>query len=110
MQDNPLIVFRQQLAELCERYHVRYLYAFGSVVTNRYIPGKSDIDLIVELEEMPPEQKGEMLLNFWDELEHLLHSKVDLLTNSIIKNDYLRKSVNATKKLIYDGAGKEILI
>ena len=108
--ESPLFLYRQQLADLCKRYKVRYLYAFGSVTTTRYVPDQSDVDLLVILQDMPPEQKGQMLLDFWDEVELLLHTKVDLLTSLTIKNPYLRKSVDSTKKLIYNGAREEILI
>ena len=43
-----------RLTELCQRFRVVRLYAFGSVVTERFDPKESDLDLLVELEEMLP--------------------------------------------------------
>lgn len=91
-----------ELTELCERFRVDKLFAFGSVVTNRFDPQASDLDLIVELEAMPPVEKGEMLIGLWDALEKLFGLKVDLLTDQPIKNPYLRQEVEKTKRLIYD--------
>lgn len=91
-----------ELTELCERFRVDKLFAFGSVVTNRFAPQASDLDLIVELEAMPPVEKGEMLIGLWDALEKLFGLKVDLLTDQPIKNPYLRQEVEKTKRLIYD--------
>ena len=94
-----------QLVELCKTYKVEKLYAFGSVVSNRYNSETSDIDLIVELESLPPVEKGENLMNLWTALEDLFTRKIDLLSNQPINNPFLRKSVEETKQLIYDRQG-----
>ncbi len=100
----------EELAELCERFRVDKLFAFGSVITNRFDPQTSDLDLIVELEAMPPLEKGEMLIGLWDALEKLFGLKVDLLTDQPIKNPYLRKEVEKTKRLIYDRKGEKVFV
>jgi predicted nucleotidyltransferase len=95
---------------LCKNHNVRYLYAFGSSVTDKFDTGKSDIDLLVEINSMDPIERGETLLSLWDLFEIFFHRKVDLLTDSSIHNPYLRKSIDSTKVLIYDGSGQKILI
>lgn len=85
------------------------MYAFGSSVTDRF-DSKSDIDLVVDLFYLEPLEYGEALLNLWDELELLFQRKVDLLTDHSIKNPYLKKEIDATKRLIYDGQREEIFI
>ena len=91
-------------ANLCKNHHVRYLYAFGSSVTDdKFNQETSDIDLLVEVDTTDPLERGENLLSLWDSFEHFFNRKVDLLTDSSIKNPYLRKSIDATKVLIYDG-------
>ncbi|HEV7351444.1 nucleotidyltransferase family protein [Telluribacter sp.] len=92
----------ERLATLCKQYRVGKLYAFGSVITEHFSEATSDLDLLVELEPMSPIEKGETLLNFWDALEELFQRKVDLLTDQPIKNEYLRDSINSTKRLIYE--------
>ena len=94
--------YKADLTALCHRFGVVRLYAFGSVVTDRFDPDKSDLDLLVELEEMPPLDRGETLINLWDALEELFVRKVDLLTDQPIQNPYLRAQVHRTKQLIYD--------
>ena len=98
----------ERLTELCEEFRVDRLFAFGSVVTKRFNPQTSDLDLIVELEPMPPIEKGETLINLWEALENLFERKVDLLTDQPIKNPYLRRNVEKTKQLIYDRKGEKI--
>lgn len=95
---------------LCTSHDVKYLYAFGSSATEHFNPETSDIDLIVEINDNDPLERGEKLISLWDKFEEFFQRKVDLLTDTSIRNPYLRKSIDATKILIYDGSGKKILI
>jgi predicted nucleotidyltransferase len=95
---------------LCQQHKVKYLYAFGSATTTKFNTQSSDIDLIVEIEEPDPIERGEKLMSLWDTFENFFNRKVDLLTDSSIRNPYLRKSIDSTKILIYDGQGSKILI
>lgn len=98
------------LIEICEKHHVSKFFVFGSVITEKFDPESSDIDVIVELMPMSPEEKGEHLLNLWDELEDLFQRKVDLLTDQPIKNPFLKENVEKTKLLVYDGEREEVLV
>ena len=95
---------------LCVKHDVKYLYAFGSSVTGRFDYDSSDIDLIVEIDDNDPIERGEKLMSLWDTFETFFHRKVDLLTESSIKNPFLRKNIDSTKVLIYDGSKQKILI
>lgn len=94
---------------LCKNHKVRYLYAFGSSVTERFNRNLSDIDLLVEIDADDPIDRGEKLLSLWDFFETFFQRKVDLLTDSSIRNPFLRENINSTKVLIYDGSGQKIL-
>ncbi|MGY5848499.1 nucleotidyltransferase family protein [Salegentibacter sp. HM20] len=93
---------------LCKLYNVKNLYAFGSATTDRFDETSSDIDLLIEIEENDPLERGEKLLAIWDKLEEFFQRKVDLLTESSLKNPILRKNIEATKILIYDGKRQEV--
>jgi predicted nucleotidyltransferase len=95
---------------VCQNHKVKYLYAFGSSVTDRFDYKESDIDFLVEIDEPDPIERGEKLISLWDTFENLFHRKVDLLTDSSIRNPYLRKNIDSTKILIYDGARQKILV
>lgn len=97
-------------SELCNAHKVKYLYAFGSAITAEFNESTSDIDLMVEVDENDPATRGEYLLSLWDQFEFFFHRKVDLLTETSIRNPYLLNQINRTKKLIYDGTRSEILI
>ena len=96
------------LTALCRQFSVARLYAFGSVVTHQFDPEKSDLDLLVELESMPPLARGEHLIGLWEALETLFARKVDLLTDQPIKNPYLRDNVHRTKQLIYERESEKV--
>lgn len=89
---------------LCKNHSVKSLFAFGSSVTDNFDFDKSDIDLMVEIDEPDPIIRGEKILSLWDKLEAFFKKKVDLLTNPNIRNPYLRQSINESKILIYDGS------
>lgn len=95
---------------LCKTHNVKCLYAFGSSVTERFKEDSSDIDLLIEVQNQDPIERGEILMSIWDKFEHFFQRKVDLLTNSSIKNPILKQSIDSTKVLIYDGQKQEILI
>ncbi|MDR0988562.1 MAG: nucleotidyltransferase domain-containing protein [Prevotellaceae bacterium] len=85
---------------LCQKHKVNRLFVFGSVLTNRFSE-ESDIDLTVDFNKA---EVGDYFDNYFDfkyALEELLGRKVDLLEEQTIKNPYLKKSVDATKALIY---------
>jgi hypothetical protein len=93
---------------ICKLYNVKYLYAFGSSTTDLFDKNSSDIDLLIEIDEKDPLERGEKLLAIWDELEDFFQRKVDLLSMSSIKNPILRKNIDASKILIYDGKRQKV--
>jgi predicted nucleotidyltransferase len=91
-----------ELNEICKSFDVKRLYVFGSLSTDKFDENKSDIDLIVELDEKDPIEKGEKLIILWDKFEELFGRKVDLLSRTQVRNPYLQKGIDATKQLIYE--------
>ena len=99
-----------EFLQVCQTHQVATLYAFGSSVTSRFNEATSDIDLLIELDADDPIERGEKLMSIWDDLEVFFQRRVDLLTDSSIKNPILRKSIDSTKILIYDRRGPKVLI
>lgn len=101
----------KDLFSSCERNGVNRLYLFGSALTDKFDKGQSDLDFFVELnEEKDPLIQGENLISLWDDLERIFNTRVDLLTPNSLVNPILKKSVNSTKILIYDGRKQEIFV
>ncbi|MFM9837834.1 MAG: nucleotidyltransferase family protein [Cyclobacteriaceae bacterium] len=101
---------KTEFIELCIAHKVDRLYAFGSSITDHFDFEKSDIDVLVDLDLKDPLEYGETLLSLWDNLESFFKRKVDLLTDESIHNPYLRKSIEATKMLIYDRQGEKVFV
>ena len=99
-----------EFLSLCKSHNVKNLYAFGSSITDQFNENSSDIDLLIEIDNDDPIERGENLMNIWDKFEQFFQRKVDLLTNSSIKNPVLRKNIDSTKILIYDGKEQKISI
>jgi len=101
---------KKDFLSLCKAHDVKKLYAFGSSITDKFDEELSDIDLLIEIDNEDPIERGENLMNIWDKFEQFFQRKVDLLTNASIKNPILRQSIDSTKILIYDGKAQKISI
>ncbi len=95
---------------ICKFYNVKNLYAFGSSITDRFDENFSDIDLLIEIGNDDPIERGENLIGIWDRFELFFQRNIDLTTNTSIKNPILRKTIDSTKILVYDGKSQKILI
>ena len=103
--------YRKRLADLCNNNEVvNKLYFFGSVLSPKFNENTSDIDVLVEAADLPPEKRGEDLIVLWDSLELLFGRKVDLLTENSLRNPFFKKEIEQTKKLIYDRQSKKVFI
>ncbi len=54
---------------LCKAHNVKNLYAFGSSITDEFNEESSDIDLLIEIDNDDPIERGENLTNIWDQFE-----------------------------------------
>jgi len=99
---NPEITkHRAELEELCRRFRVRRLELFGSAAVGKYRAGESDLDFLVEFEELSPGTYADTYFGLLESVEKLFSARVDLVVASAIKNPYFRKSVDDTKALLY---------
>ncbi len=90
----------EQINQLCKNYKVKNMYAFGSVLTNRF-DKNSDIDLLVTFDNVSLEIYADNYYDLKFSLEKLLNREIDLLEEKAIKNPYLKKSIDEHKKIIY---------
>lgn len=100
MQDF-ILAKRDEIAALCRRHHVRRLSVFGSATRDDFDPATSDVDVIVEFDEMPIEQYSDNKAALWDALTAKFGRKVDLLTWKSIKNPHLLREVESTQEMLY---------
>lgn len=81
---NIISILREAKPVLQRSYGFTSLALFGSYSRNTAIPGKSDIDVMVEF----PEPIGIRFIDLADELEEILKQKVDLVSRKAIKPKY----------------------
>ncbi len=90
----------ERLAALCERYGVRRLAFFGSVLRHDFRP-ESDLDVLVEYR--PGARTGFRFFELEEELAALLGHRVDLNTLGFLHPRF-RDEVLAEAEEVYDAA------
>lgn len=93
-----------EIRTLCQEHKVKELYVFGSRGKGGHPRKDSDFDLMVEIDESDPVDKGRLLLSLFNKFENLFNHKVDLVTYGPIKNPIFEDYVETSKQLIYEGS------
>jgi predicted nucleotidyltransferase len=92
--------YRNEVAALCQKHHVKELYLFGSAKTNAF-NDDSDIDLLVQFNAMDSGSYFGNYSDFKSALEDLFHRPVDLVENQSIRNPVFRMVVDRESQLLY---------
>ena len=92
---------REEIAELCRTHHVKRLSVFGSAARDDFDPKTSDVDIILEFEDMPIEEYAENKWALHDELVSKFNRKVDLLTWDSIQNPYMLEAILRSNETLY---------
>ena len=79
-----LAILKKVKPSLEKKYGVKDLALFGSYSRNTAVPGKSDVDVMVDFSQ----PIGITFIDLADELEQLLQLKVDLVSRRGIKPKY----------------------
>lgn len=98
----PLIDHREDIATLCRVHGVERLEVFGSAADGRFDPARSDFDFILRMAPRADPSLARRYLSFIDALESLLGRRVDVLGDEPIENPYLRRTVEATRRILHD--------
>jgi uncharacterized protein len=90
---------RAEIAALCRELGVRRLDIFGSAVTEHFDTDRSDVDVLVEVE-----QEQLTMANYFalrNGLQRILGRDVDVLDIGSLRNPYVRSEVMATREVLY---------
>ncbi len=99
---NPILRGRlDALKRVCTEYRVLRLELFGSAAGMRFNPDSSDIDFLVEFQDMEPIQHAEAYLGLVAALRRIFRRRVDLVETRAITNPYFLRSVNKGRVVIY---------
>ena len=88
-----------ELARFCDRWRVRELALFGSVLRDDFSP-TSDIDVLVSFDDEAPWSLWD-LTAMRDELTCLFGRQVDLVEREGLRNPFRRDRILSTKKVVY---------
>ena len=82
---------RNQIAEFCQRHHIRKLSLYGSVLRDDFRPD-SDVNVMVEFER-GHEPDLMRLVRIQEELSEILGRKADLVEREAVENseNYIRR-------------------
>lgn len=91
-----------KIIEICNRFHVRRLWVFGSILTSRF-NDDSDVDLCVDFDwdKISLLDSANNFFGFQEALESLLGRRIDITDDSAVRNPYFREELNETRRLIY---------
>ena len=91
------------IEEICKKYKVKNLYAYGSVCTKEFNE-KSDLDFLINFENnLSFEDYTDNYFLIIAEFEKIFKRKIELLTTNSLSNPYFIKTMEKTKTLIYEG-------
>ena len=94
----------EAVAALCRRYGVKRLDVFGSAVAGDFDPDRSDLDLLVEFEDVPPMPYADAYFGFQEAMAGLTRRKVDLVSDRSIRNPYFRAMVERQRRPVFPPA------
>ena len=92
--------YQKELNQACSTFKVDELYAFGSILTDKF-KSDSDIDFIVSIISNDPIEYAENYFELKFELERIFQRNIDLLEQKAIRNKTFENLVNQQKMLVY---------
>ena len=93
--------YRDELQELCRRYHVRRLELFGSAASGKFNQDTSDLDFLVLFDELEPAVYADAYLEFYECLTELFDRRIELVSTTAITNPYFLESIQRNRETIY---------
>ena len=90
-----------ELQELCRRCRVKSLDLFGSAATGRFDPKRSDLDVLVEFQDLEPAVYARAYFDLLEGLTELFGYPIDLVTRAGLRNPHLRARVDAERSRLY---------
>ena len=68
--------YRDELDELCSRYHVRRLELFGSAASGEFNLESSDLDFLVMFEDLEPAAYADAYFGLYENLTKLFDRRI----------------------------------
>ena len=91
---------RETIARIAQRHGARRIRMFGSALTDRFAPERSDIDLLVEFRS-GIEDPFDAYFGLKEDLESYFGLSVDLIMSNAIRNPYFLSEVETYAEELY---------
>ena len=93
---------KEALKHICEVLKIKRLYAFGSVVSDRFTD-KSDIDFLISFSDnLTFDEYTNNYFSLHYKLRELFNRDIDIVTERTLSNPFFIESINETRELIYE--------
>lgn len=103
-----LVKKKKELIAICQALNIKRLYAFGSVVSERF-RDDSDIDFLISFSDnLSVDEYTENYFALHYKLRELFKREIDIVTERTLSNPYFIESINESKQLIYEARSLEI--
>ena len=99
MNYNGLDISEDRLAASCQKWKVKELALFGSVLREDFGP-ESDIDVLVTFQPDAPWSLWD-LMEMKEELEVLFGRAIDLVEKEALRNPWRKREILNTYKVVY---------
>ena len=91
----------EPLRRLCRRHKVARLELFGSAATGKFDAATSDLDFLVSFQPLTPTARADAYFGLLADLQDLFARDIDLVEADAVTNPYFRKTVDATRTVLY---------
>jgi predicted nucleotidyltransferase len=92
---------RESVEHLCRQFRVRRLELFGSAVNGPFDPESSDLDFLVDFEDLESGEYADAYFGLLEGLHRLFGRNIDLVTVSAVRNPYFLESIERSRTLLY---------
>jgi uncharacterized protein len=92
---------RQRITALCRQFGVMRLELFGSAARGDFDPSTSDLDFLVEFQDIGLKDPSTQYFGMLHGLEDLLGRRIDLVERQAVENPYFLEVANRHRDLLY---------
>ncbi|MCX6221447.1 MAG: nucleotidyltransferase domain-containing protein [Bacteroidia bacterium] len=93
---------KEDIKSICKALKIKRLYAFGSVVSDKFTD-KSDLDFLISFSDnLTVDEYTNNYFSLHYKLRELFGRDIDIVTEKTLSNPYFIESINETKELIYE--------
>jgi len=98
---NDIELKKEMIHALCDELNVRELRLFGSALSDRFDPNRSDLDFVADFNQPDAPGIADRFMALATGLESIFNRQADLITRPAIKNPVFRQIIEETSIPLY---------